>query len=52
MPRNRSKYMHKHKHPKKDNQAKSDHGAELIVWYVPFVLCWVLFVLAVGISLS
>ncbi|WP_268873794.1 hypothetical protein [Morganella psychrotolerans] len=44
--------MHKHKYPKKDNQAKKDHGAELIARYIPFVLCWVLFALAVGISLS
>ncbi|MEG0280615.1 MAG: hypothetical protein RR686_15205 [Morganella sp. (in: enterobacteria)] len=44
--------MHKHKYPKKGNQAKKDHGAGLIAWYIPFVLCWVLFILAVGISLS
>lgn len=47
--------MHKHKYPKgtKDKGLSAGrYGVELATRYIPFVLCWVLFVLAIGISLS
>lgn len=55
MPRRRIKYMHKHKYPKGENNTCGSHkrgGIEQATRYIPFVLCWVLFVLAIGISLS
>lgn len=55
MPRRRIKYMHKHKYPKGENNTGGSHkrdGIEQATRYIPFVLCWVLFVLAIGISLS
>ncbi|HCT4330323.1 hypothetical protein RN616_12635 [Morganella morganii] len=55
MPRGRSKYKHKHKYPKGENNTGGSHkrdGIEQATRYIPFVLCWVLFVLAIGISLS
>ncbi len=55
MPRKKIKYMHKHKYPKGENNTGGSHkrdGIEQATRYIPFVLCWVLFVLAIGISLS
>ncbi|HHE4649516.1 hypothetical protein [Morganella morganii] len=45
--------MHKHKYPKGENNTGGSHKRiEQATRYIPFVLCWVLFVLAIGISLS
>lgn len=55
MPRGKSKYKHKHKYPKGGNDTSRSHkrdDIEQAIRYIPFVLCWVLFVLAIGISLS
>lgn len=55
MPRGKSKYKHKHKYPKDGNDTGGSHersSLEQATRYIPFVLCWVLFVLAIGISLS